>query len=77
MKPGKRYKVKWIDAISFSEWLSADELKKKPSPIVGAVYYYVGSNKDCYIFAAETDGEEYGCSTLVPKGLVKQTQLIA
>lgn len=72
----KKYKVKWLDAQSFDKWHSPQELKDKEEAIIDAVYIYVGSIKDCYIFAAEFDGENYGNATIIPKGCIKKLTLI-
>lgn len=76
MKPGKRYKVKWIDAQSMAEWMSLDEIRQIKPAYIEAVYIYLGSSPAGYIFAGESNGEEYGNISIVPKGLVKQAKLI-
>ncbi len=76
MKPGKRYKVKWIDAQSMSEWMSLEEIKAIKPAYIEAVYIYLGTSSAGYIFAGESNGTEYGNISIVPKALIKQSTLI-
>ncbi len=71
LQPGKTYKIKWQDVISFSEWKEAEELKAQKPVLIEAVYIYVGRGKAGLIFAGEKSDPDFGNATIIPPQLIK------
>lgn len=70
--PNKKYKVKWVDIHSFSEWRSKKDILDTAEVIIESVYIYVGKGKAGLCFAGEYNGGEYGNTTVIPKGNIKK-----
>jgi hypothetical protein len=63
---GKRFHIRWQDALSESKWQSAEDILKTSPAIVEATYYYIGKSKAGYCFAGEYNDGEYGNMTIIP-----------
>ena len=68
----KKYKVKWVDIHSFSEWTSKEEILKSPPTVIESLYIYIGKGKGGLCFAGEFNGDEYGNVTILPKEVIKK-----
>lgn len=77
----KIYKIKWIDAISDSDWMTIENTKrwaKKNMNILStSVGYILESNKEYTIIAGSYDGSDhYGEKILIPKSLIVKQEVI-
>lgn len=63
---GRRYHIKWIDAVSESKWQTPQEVLETEPAIIEASYFYIGRGKAGYCFAGEYNNGEYGNTTIIP-----------
>ncbi len=75
-KRGKLVAVYWGDAWSYGPWVSSDDLKTTPMPVISVGFVQNHNREGILISATQSEDNKVERSLFVPKGMIKKIKTI-